>query len=130
MNNLNPKIMVVDDDQRLVNLYEATLKSQGYRVTTAINGEQALDRTLKEKPDLILLDIMMPKLHGLNVLDILKATPEVADTKVIILTALSDENMKSKALELGANDYVLKSETNMGDLLNRIGKALNPNLKY
>ncbi|MCL5093575.1 MAG: response regulator [Patescibacteria group bacterium] len=125
-NSLNPKIMIVDDDQRLLTLYEATLKSQGYRVVTASNGEQALSDIIREKPDLVILDIMMPKLHGINVLDILKATPDVADTKVVILTALSDESMKNKALELGASDFIVKSETNMADLLSRVSKALNP----
>lgn len=121
---MNPKIMIVDDDTRLCELYNAVLTAQGYKTVIAQNGEQALSKITEEKPDLVLLDIMMPNIHGLHILDIIKATPEVADTKVIILTALSDENTKEKALEFGANDFIVKSETSMGDILERVQKVL------
>jgi len=124
---MNPKIMVIDDDDRLLSLYEATLKSQGYRVTTASDGEQGLARVIQEKPDLVLLDIMMPKVHGINVLDILKATPDTKDIKIIILTAISDEKTKEKALFLGADDFIVKAESSITDILDRIQKVLGRN---
>lgn len=122
---MKPTILVVDDDTNLTGLYEAALTSRGYRVLVANDGEAALSMAEKEKPDLILLDIMMPAIHGLHVLDILKATPESKNTKVIMLTALSDEATKEKALEYGAADYIVKSESNMAEILERVTKALS-----
>lgn len=121
---MKPTILVVDDDTNLTQLYEAALTSRGYRVLIANDGEAALSVAEKEKPDLILLDIMMPAIHGLHVLDILKATPESQKTKIIMLTALGDETTKEKALEYGAIDYIVKSESNMAEILERVTRAL------
>jgi two-component system phosphate regulon response regulator PhoB len=121
---LKPTILVVDDDTNLTQLYEAALTARGYHVFVANDGEAALTLAEKEKPDLVLLDIMMPEIHGLHVLDILKATPETQAAKVIMLTALGDEATKEKALETGAIDYIVKSQSNMAEILERIGKAL------
>lgn len=121
---MKPLILIVDDDTNLTELYDTTLKSRGYRTAVANEGESALKIAEKEKPDLILLDIMMPKVHGLHVLDILKATPTTKDAKIIMLTALGDEATKEKALEYGAADYIIKSESSMADILDRVSKAL------
>ncbi len=123
--SIQPKILIVDDDIALCDLYKATLESQGYEVEIATGGEEALTKSLSFKPDLILLDIMMPQIHGLHVLDILKATPETKDVKIIILTALSDQTTMKKAKGFGAVDYIVKSQTDMADVLKRIGKALD-----
>lgn len=117
---MKPKILVVDDDESLTSLYEAALAARGYQVFIANNGEEALTVAEKENPDLILLDVMMPNVHGLNVLDILKATPETQNAKVIMLTALGDEGTKQKAMEAGACDYIVKSESNMADIMEKI----------
>lgn len=122
---MKPKILVVDDDSNLTRLYEAALTARGYRVVVANNGEVALTLAEKEKPDLILMDVMMPAIHGLHVLDILKATPETKDAKIIMLTALGDEETKQKALDTGAVDYIVKSQSNMGEILERIGRVLS-----
>ena len=122
---MKPTILVVDDDVNLTKLYEAAFSSRGYRVIVANDGETALSLAEKEKPDLVLLDIMMPAIHGLHVLDILKATPESKDAKIIMLTALSDDATKEKALEYGATDYIVKSESNMAEILDRVAKALS-----
>lgn len=122
---MKPTILVVDDDENLTKLYDAALSARGFKVITANDGETALSTAEKEKPTLIMLDIMMPQIHGLNVLDILKATPETKDTKIIMLTALGDEQTKEKALECGAFDYIVKSEVNMAEVLERIEKALS-----
>ncbi|PIZ00120.1 two-component system response regulator [bacterium (Candidatus Howlettbacteria) CG_4_10_14_0_8_um_filter_40_9] len=121
---MNPKIMIVDDDQKLCDLYRAVFTAQGYKVCVAQNGEEALTKVTEEKPDLVLLDIMMPNIHGLHILDIMKATPEVSNTKIIMLTALSDEQTKEKAMAYGATDFIVKSETTMGEVLERVQKAL------
>lgn len=120
-----PKIVVADDDRALLKLYESALKARGYQVWTAVDGEEALTLVDKVRPDLLLDDVMMPNLHGLNVLDIIKGTPEIADTRVIMLTALDDPGTREKALELGAADYIVKSQSSITDVLTRIGKVLS-----
>lgn len=122
---MKPTILVVDDDATLTKLYSAALSSRGYRVLSASNGEEGMALAEKEKPDLILLDVMMPGLHGLHVLDILNATPEMKDTKIIMLTALSDQSTKEKAVECGAFDYIVKSETSMAEIIDKVHKAVS-----
>lgn len=117
-------ILVVDDDPSISSLYEAALTARGYIVFVAGNGEQALAMAEQEKPDLILLDIMMPEIHGLNVLDIIKATPGLENCRVIMLTALDDATTREKAMATGAADYIVKSEANMADVIQRIERAL------
>lgn len=121
---MKPRILVVDDDENLTSLYEAALSARGYQVFVGNNGEEALTIAEKEVPDLILLDIMMPNVHGLNVLDILKATPRTQESKVIMLTALGDEGTRQKALSAGATDFIVKSESNMAEIIEKIQGAL------
>ncbi|PIX98863.1 hypothetical protein COZ22_03965 [bacterium (Candidatus Howlettbacteria) CG_4_10_14_3_um_filter_37_10] len=118
------RVLVVDDDSGLCQLYKLTLEQEGYEVFTANQGEEGLSRAVKLKPELILLDIMMPMIHGLNVLDILKATPETKDIKIIVLSALSDDETKNKAKEFGASDYIVKSQATMAEVIARIGGIL------
>lgn len=122
---MKPTVLVVDDDNSLTELYRAALTARGYNVVVASEGESALAMAEKERPDLILLDIMMPNIHGLHVLDILKATPETADAKIIMLTALSDDATKERAMESGAIDYIVKSESNMADIIEKVNKVLS-----
>lgn len=120
-----PTIMIVDDDKNIREMYSATLESQGYNIISVSDGEKALDSIMREKPDLILLDIMMPQIHGLHILDIIKATPDTKDVKIIMLTALSDEETKKQAKKYGATDYIVKSQVSMQEVLKRIDKALS-----
>jgi DNA-binding response OmpR family regulator len=122
---MKPTILVIDDDTSLVKLYSTALAARGYRVLVAHNGEEGMTTAEREKPDLILLDVMMPEIHGLHVLDILKSTPEMEDTKIIMLTALSDEKTKEKAIECGAYDYIVKSETSMADIIDKVHQAVS-----
>lgn len=122
---MKPTILVVDDDAALVKLYSTALVARGYRVLTAQNGEEGMAKAEAEKPDLILLDVMMPEIHGLHVLDILKSTPGMEDTKIIMLTALSDESTKEKAVESGAFDYIVKSETSMSEIIDKVHQAVS-----
>jgi DNA-binding response OmpR family regulator len=89
------------------------------------NGEDALAIAVEYKPDLIILDVMMPKVSGFDVLDILRNTPETANIKVIMLTALSQESDKEKAQKLGADDYLVKSQVVIADVVERIKHHLN-----
>jgi two-component system alkaline phosphatase synthesis response regulator PhoP len=122
---MKPTILVIDDDASLVKLYYTALTARGYRVLTAMNGEEGMTKAEAEHPDLILLDVMMPEIHGLHVLDILSSTPGMEGTKIIMLTALSDEKTKERAFENGASDFIVKSETSMADIINKVHQAVS-----
>lgn len=110
------KIMLVEDDNNLREIYEARLLAEGYEIVSAKDGEEALALAVKEKPDLIISDVMMPKISGFDMLDILRSTPETRDTKVIMMTALSQAEDKSRADKLGADRYLVKSQVTLEDV--------------
>lgn len=110
------KIMLVEDDNNLREIYEARLLAEGYEIVSAEDGEQALAMAVKEKPDLIISDIMMPKISGFDMLDILRSTPETKNTKVIMMTALSQAEDKARADKLGADRYLVKSQVTLEDV--------------
>lgn len=114
------KILLVEDDDSLANVYLARLEVEGFQVKRVPNGEDALAVAVEFKPDLVLLDVMMPKVSGFDVLDILRNTPETANLKVVMLTALSQDNDKSRADQLGADDYLVKSQVVIADVVERI----------
>lgn len=116
----NKKILLVEDDDGLANVYQQRLEAEGFSVKRVPNGEDALAVAVEFKPDLILLDVMMPKVSGFDVLDILRNTPETANIKVIMLTALSQDTDKQKAEKLGADDYLVKSQVVIADVVERI----------
>lgn len=104
------KILLIEDDPLMVRMYQRKLLSDGYEVDIAVNGEEGLVKIRSFRPDLVLLDIMMPKLNGLQVLERMKADPTIATIPVIILTNLggSQEDIE-RGLELGAVAYLVKS---------------------
>lgn len=110
------KIMLVEDDNNLREIYEARLLAEGYEIVSASDGEEALAMAVKEKPDLIISDIMMPKVSGFDMLDILRSTPETKDTKIIMMTALSQAEDKARADKLGADKYLVKSQVTLEDV--------------
>jgi two-component system phosphate regulon response regulator PhoB len=114
------KILLVEDDDGLANVYKMRLETEGFTVRRVQNGEEALSTAIDFKPDLIVLDVMMPKVSGFDVLDILRNTPETANVKVVMLTALSQESDKEKAAKLGADDYMVKSQVVIADVMERI----------
>ncbi|GAC1387075.1 MAG: hypothetical protein NVS1B7_5980 [Candidatus Saccharimonadales bacterium] len=110
------KIMLVEDDNNLREIYEARLLAEGYEIVSAKDGEEALAMAIKEKPDLIISDVMMPKISGFDMLDILRSTPETKDTRVIMMTALSQAEDKARASKLGADRYLVKSQVTLEDV--------------
>lgn len=110
------KIMLVEDDNNLREIYEARLLAEGYEIIGAKDGEEALAMAVKERPDLIISDVMMPKISGFDMLDILRSTPETKDTKVIMMTALSQAEDKARADKLGADRYLVKSQVTLEDV--------------
>ena len=102
------KILLVEDDSNLREIYAASLEAEEYETITASDGEEALAVAVREKPDLLILDVMMPKISGFDVLDILRSTPEVKNAKIIMMTALNEERNVKKAFELGCTVYSAK----------------------
>ncbi|HET8991822.1 MAG TPA: response regulator [Candidatus Saccharimonadales bacterium] len=126
--NQNPKrILLVEDDNALAAVYEERLKAEGFDVRRVNNGEEALSSAMNYHPDLVLLDVMMPKVDGFDVLDILRNTPDTANLKIIMLTALSQQSDQDKAKALKADDYLVKSQVVIADVINRIRFHLGMN---
>lgn len=127
--NTNPpvhpkKILLVEDDEGLAQVYMARMQIDGFDVKRVPNGEDALATAVDYKPDLILLDIMMPKVNGFDVLDILRNTPETTNVKIIMLTALSQETDRKRAEDMGVDDYLVKSQVVIADVIDRIKNHL------
>lgn len=114
------RILLVEDDDALANVYVTRLQSEGFEVRRVNNGEDALATALNYKPDLVVLDVMMPKVSGFDVLDILRNTPETANLKIIMLTALGQDSEKQRAESMGVDDYLVKSQVVIADVIERI----------
>jgi len=119
------KILAVDDEPNILMSIEFILEMEGYEVRTARDGDEALEVAELERPDLILLDINMPRKDGYEVCRILRQRPEMAGTKVIMLTAKGQTLEKKKGLEVGADEYVTKPFS-AEDLLVKIRKMIEP----
>jgi len=119
------KIMLVEDDNNLKEIYGERLQAEGYEIVTAGDGEEGLSTAIKERPDLIISDVMMPKISGFDMLDILRQTPETMNTKVIMMTALSQAEDKDRAEKLGADKYLVKSQVTLEDLARAVHDLLN-----
>ena len=119
------RILIVDDDMTLRELYEERMKQEGYVILSASDGEEALEKAVKEKPDLILLDIMMPKINGIDVMKMLREKEETEKIPVIILTALVQEIGKVKEMMKPGDGYLVKSEIMPKDVVDRIKESLD-----
>lgn len=118
------KILLVEDDETLAAVYKQRLELEGFNVEHVNNGEDALQAAVRFSPELILLDVMMPKLNGFDVLDILRNTPSTQNIHIIMLTALSQPKDAERAKELGADDFMVKSQVVIGDVVARIKHQL------
>jgi len=121
------KILVADDEPDILEIIQYNLTKEGYEVITAKDGDDALTKVKASKPDLIILDIMMPKKTGIQVCEILRAQPAYRDTLIIFLTALSDEGSHIRGLESGGDDYISKpiSPKVLNSRVNAIFRRLN-----
>lgn len=125
MDTPKKKILLVEDDEALANVYKSRLDIEGFDTKWVGNGEEALSAAMQYKPDLILLDAMMPKISGFDVLDILRNTPDTSNIHVIMLTALSQPKDKERAESLGVDDYLVKSQVVIGDVIERVRHHLD-----
>ena len=118
------RILLAEDDRFLRKAAEATLRRQGYTVLPAIDGEEALRLARAEIPDLILLDLIMPKLQGFEVLQGLKENPATASIPVIVLTSLAQDGDRDQAMAGGATAYFVKASLSLQDLVRRVEETL------
>ena len=118
------KIVVADDDRMFRKAAETTLRRQGYAVVTASDGEEALQLIRSERPDIIVLDLIMPKLQGFDVLQVLKQDSVTAAIPVIVLSSLTQEQDKQEALDLGAVAYFNKTTFSMSELVKQVESTL------
>jgi CheY-like chemotaxis protein len=119
------KILLVEDDNNLREIYEARLQAEGYTIVSAHDGEEALVVAKNEKPDLIISDVMMPKISGFEMLDILRNTDGLKEVKVVMLTALGQNDDQQRANKLGADRYLVKSQVTLEDIVKVAQELLN-----
>jgi PAS/PAC sensor hybrid histidine kinase len=118
------KILLVEDDKSLREIYGVRLLAEGYDIVSAGDGEEALAMAIKERPALIVSDVMMPKISGFDMLDILRSTTETRDVKVIMMTALSSEDQRQRGEALGADRYLVKSQVGIEDVVRTVHEVL------
>lgn len=118
------KIMLVEDDKSLREIYGVRLLAEGYDIVSAGDGEEALAMAIKERPALIVSDVMMPKISGFDMLDILRSTTETKNIRVIMMTALSSEEQRQRGETLGADRYLVKSQVGIEDVVRVVHEVL------
>jgi DNA-binding response OmpR family regulator len=124
------KVFIIDDDPLIIRMYQTKFQNQGYDVETAADGDEALKKVLNIKPDIILLDIMMPKVNGLEVLKNLKGNKDTKLIPVIILTNLGlSEADEQKSIELGAVTYIIKANYTPAEIVAKVKEILGPTTK-
>jgi CheY-like chemotaxis protein len=109
------KVLLVEDDNNLREIFEMRLQAEGYKTISAGDGEEALVVAVKEKPDLVIADVMMPKLSGFEMVENMRAVPELANTKVIMMTALGQAEDRARGEKLGVVKYLVKSQVTLED---------------
>ncbi len=118
------KILLVEDDTFLIEMYNTKFELEGFSVTTASDGEEGVKLAKKDDPDIILLDILLPKLDGFGVLEQLKATKKTKDIPVILLTNLGQKEDVKRGLDLGAKDYLIKAHFMPSEVVAKIREIL------
>lgn len=118
------KILLVEDDKSLREIYGVRLLAEGYDIVSAGDGEEALAMAIKERPHLIVSDVMMPKISGFDMLDILRSTTETKNIKVIMMTALSSDDQRQRGEQLGADRYLVKSQVGIEDVVRTVHEVL------
>jgi len=119
-----PKILIIEDDGFLLQMYSAKLEMEGYEVISAQDGQKGLKIALKERPDLIILDLKLPELDGFQVLQKIKKNKKTSEIPVLILTNLSQKQDIDQCLDLGAVDYLIKAHFVPSEVIERIKKIL------
>lgn len=119
------KILLVEDDAFLIEMYNTKFELEKFEVLTAVNGDDGVKMVIKEMPDLVLLDILLPKLDGFGVLEQLKSNQKTKNIPIILLTNLGQKEDVKKGLELGASDYLIKAHFMPSEVVKKIREVLN-----
>lgn len=114
------KILMIEDDIFLRKIYREKFLREGFSFLEATNGEEGLNKVIAEKPDLVLLDLMLPRKNGFDVLIEMKRNKATARIPVVILSNLGQDSDVKRGLELGANDYLVKTDVNLSDVVARV----------
>jgi len=122
--NKDIHVLLVEDDTFLANIYKTKFEMENFKITVAENGELGLSEAKKKKPDIILLDILLPKMDGFSVLEKLKADENLKDVPVIMLTNLGQKDDVEKGFELGAVDYLIKAHFKPSETVDKVKKIL------
>ena len=117
-------VLLVEDDTFLANIYQKKFEMEGFKITAVDNGQAGLDTARKLKPDVILLDILLPKMDGFTVLENLKKSDDTKDIPVILLTNLGQKDDVEKGVNLGAVDYLIKAHFKPAETVEKVRKAL------
>lgn len=125
ISNNKIKILLIEDDQFLLNIYATKFKLEKFKVVLATDGEQGIKLASEENPSIILLDIMLPKMNGLDVLKKLKADKKTSKIPVVLLTNLSKKDEVDKSFALGADDYLVKAHFMPSEVVEKIKSVIN-----
>jgi len=117
-------ILLIEDDPFLIDIYTTKLETSGFEVGVAKNGEEALDKLKEKKPDLVILDIVLPRLDGWEVLARIKENPELKDLKVVALSNLGQKEEVEKGVKMGATKYLIKAHHTPAEVVEEIKKCL------
>lgn len=121
------KILLIEDDSLIVKIYTTRLKADGYEIVSAEDGEKGIEVAQHEKPDLILLDVMMPKVDGFTVIQTLRADEQFKNTPIIMYSNLAQEAESKRAIEVGATEFITKANISPTELVNKIKSYIKPN---
>jgi len=125
MEEKDAKILLVDDDSFLLGIYKKKFELEGFRVTTANNGEAALDEVARRRPHIIMMDVLMPKLDGFATLEVLKSNEHTESIPVVLLTNLGQKEDVEKGMSLGAEDYLIKTHFKPSELVHKVKTILS-----
>jgi CheY-like chemotaxis protein len=121
-----PKVLLVEDDNNLREIFQMRLEAEGYQVATAADGEEGMVVAMKEKPDLLIADVMMPKLSGFEMVENLRSAPEMKNVKVVMMTALGQAEDQARGEKLGVLKYLVKSQVTLEDFARVVKEVLGP----
>lgn len=125
MNEQKKTILVIEDDEHIAKVYEMKFVKEGYDVTLALSGEEGMEKVPKSKPDLIILDIMLPNKDGFFVLEELKKNADFSSIPVLAISNLGQQKDQERALALGAREYLVKVEYSMQEIIDRVKTNLS-----
>jgi|AntAceMinimDraft_8_1070364.scaffolds.fasta_scaffold142416_1 CheY-like chemotaxis protein len=122
--NKKKKILIAEDDEMLVEIYRKKFGNGEYDLTVTTDGRETIDKIKKIKPDIVLLDLVMPELDGFKVIELAKKNPETKDVRIIVTSNLGQESEKAKAIKLGAAEFLIKADYDLNELADKVKSYL------